>query len=77
MSALNFPMTLPDRITVNLSQCGGRPCIRGMRVRVSDVLELLGAGVGVDEILEDYPDLEQEDIEAALIWDAEQEGPSP
>ncbi|WP_281260157.1 DUF433 domain-containing protein [Deinococcus planocerae] len=47
----------------------GRPCIRGMRIRVSDVLELLG--VGVDEILGDYPDLEREDIEAVLLWDAE------
>lgn len=61
---------LLDRITVNPSQCGGRPCIRGMRIRVSDVLGFLGAGVGVDEILGDYPDLEREDIEAALVWAA-------
>lgn len=59
-----------DRITVNPSQCGGRPCIRGMRVRVSDVLGLLGAGVSVDEILGDYPDLEREDVYAALVWAA-------
>lgn len=63
-------MPLLDRITVNPSQCGGRPCIRGMRIRVSDVLELLGAGVGVDETLGDYPDLEREDIYAALVWAA-------
>lgn len=63
-------MSLLDRITVNPSQCGGRPCIRGMRVRVSDVLELLGAGVGVDEILVDYPDLEREDVDAVLVWAA-------
>ncbi|BDP42759.1 hypothetical protein DAETH_27280 [Deinococcus aetherius] len=63
-------MTLLDRITVNPLQCGGRPCIRGMRIRVSDVLDLLGAGVEVDEILSDYPDLEREDIYAALIWAA-------
>ncbi|GBF07466.1 protein of unknown function DUF433 [Deinococcus aerius] len=61
-------MTLLDRITVNPLQCGGRPCIRGMRIRVSDVLDLLGAGVEVDEILSDYPDLEREDIHAALLW---------
>lgn len=63
-------MTLLDRITVNPLQCGGRPCIRGMRIRVSDVLDLLGAGVEVDEILSDYPDLEREDIYAALVWAA-------
>lgn len=63
-------MTLLDRITVNPLQCGGRPCIRGMRIRVSDVLDLLGAGVEVDEILNDYPDLEREDIYAALVWAA-------
>ncbi|WP_216321315.1 DUF433 domain-containing protein [Deinococcus aestuarii] len=63
-------MTLLDRITINPSQCGGRPCIRGMRIRVSDVLELLGAGVGVDEILVDYPDLEREDVDAVLVWAA-------
>ncbi|MBB5234853.1 DUF433 domain-containing protein [Deinococcus budaensis] len=63
-------MTLLDRITVNPLQCGGRPCIRGMRIRVSDVLDLLGTGVGVDEILSDYPDLEREDIYAALVWAA-------
>lgn len=63
-------MSLLDRITVNPLQCGGRPCIRGMRIRVSDVLDLLGAGVEVDEILNDYPDLEREDIYAALVWAA-------
>jgi uncharacterized protein (DUF433 family) len=63
-------MPLLDRITVNPLQCGGRPCIRGMRIRVSDVLDLLGAGVEVDEILSDYPDLEREDIYAALVWAA-------
>lgn len=61
-------MTLLERITVNPAQCGGRPCIRGMRIRVSDVLDLLGAGVEADEILLDYPDLQREDIDAALHW---------
>ncbi|GAA5534649.1 DUF433 domain-containing protein [Deinococcus aluminii] len=63
-------MTLLERIPVNPLQCGGRPCIRGMRIRVSDVLDLLGSGVDVNEILRDYPDLEREDIYAALIWAA-------
>lgn len=43
------------RITVNSAQCGGRPCIRGMRIRVTDVLELLSSGASFDEILGDYP----------------------
>lgn len=63
-------MSLLERITVNPLQCGGRPCIRGMRIRVSDVLDLLGQGVGVEAILIDYPDLEREDIYAALVWAA-------
>lgn len=63
-------MTLLNRITVNPAQCGGRPCIRGMRIRVSDVLDLLGQGVGVDELLADYPDLERGDVQAALLWAA-------
>ena len=55
-----------DRITFNPSQCGGRPCIRGMRIRVKDVLDLLAAGVSDEEILEDYPYLEADDIVACL-----------
>jgi uncharacterized protein (DUF433 family) len=55
-----------DRITVDPEQCGGRPCIRGMRIRVTDVLDLLAAGLSVSEILEEMPALEREDIEAAL-----------
>ena len=65
-----MPMTTHERITVNPRQCGGRPCIRGMRIRVSDVLDMLGAGASPDEILADYPDLEREDIYAALLWAA-------
>ncbi|MBB5233179.1 DUF433 domain-containing protein [Deinococcus budaensis] len=63
-------MNLLERITVNPAQCGGRPCIRGMRLRVSDVLDLLGAGVSIEDVLADYPDLEREDIQAALLWAA-------
>jgi uncharacterized protein (DUF433 family) len=50
------------RITVEEGKCGGRPCIRGLRIRVSDVLDLLAAGASYEEILADYPFLEREDI---------------
>lgn len=55
-----------DRITVNPEQCGGRPCVRGMRIRVTDALDLLAAGLSQAEILEEMPALEKEDIEACL-----------
>ena len=55
-----------ERITVDPRQCGGRPCIRGMRIRVSDVLDLLAAGLTHDQVLEELPDLEREDITACL-----------
>lgn len=58
------------RITIDSGQCGGRPCIRGMRIRVTDVLELLSSGATIDEILEDYPYLEREDILAAIQYAA-------
>ena len=63
-------MNYLNRITVNPLQCGGRPCIRGMRIRVKDVLNLLAAGVSRTEILEDYPYLEDEDITAVLEYAA-------
>jgi uncharacterized protein (DUF433 family) len=59
---------LLTRITQVPGQCGGRPCIRGMRIRVSDILEILAENVTVSEILEDFPDLEPEDIQACLIY---------
>jgi uncharacterized protein (DUF433 family) len=59
-----------SRITINPAQCGGRPCIRGMRIRVSGILEMLAAGVSAETILEDFPDLESEDISAALRFAA-------
>lgn len=65
-------MKYMDRITVNPLQCGGRPCIRGMRIRVKDVLDLLASGSSEDEILADYPYLEREDIRAALAFAAAQ-----
>ena len=55
-----------DRITVNPEQCGGKPCIRGMRIRVSDVLDLLASGLTPTEILVELPDLEAGDITACL-----------
>ena len=61
---------LLDRITFNPQQCGGRPCIRGMRIRVSDVLELLAAGESVEQILTDFPYLEADDIAAVLQYAA-------
>ncbi|MBO1048427.1 MAG: DUF433 domain-containing protein [Dolichospermum sp. DEX182a] len=56
------------RITINPKQCGGRPCIRGMRIRVSDVLDLFASGLSAEEILEDLPDLEADDLKAALLY---------
>jgi uncharacterized protein (DUF433 family) len=64
--------SLLDRITTDPAQCGGRPCIRGLRMCVSDVLGLMGAGASHQEILEDYPFLEEEDIRAALAYAATQ-----
>jgi uncharacterized protein (DUF433 family) len=60
------------RITVDPSICGGRPCIRGMRIRVSDILEMLASGAPESDILEDYPHLEAADIAAALELAARQ-----
>jgi uncharacterized protein (DUF433 family) len=64
--------TFMERITFNPNQCGGRPCIRGMRIRVKDVLDMLAAKVPEDEILADFPDLEREDITACLEYAAAQ-----
>lgn len=65
---MNTINNLLTRITQTPGQCGGRPCIRGMRIRVSDILEMLAENVSVNEILEDFPDLELEDIQACLIF---------
>jgi uncharacterized protein (DUF433 family) len=61
-----------NRITVEESKCGGRPCIRGQRIRVTDILQLLGSGASYEEILVDYPSLEREDILAAIDYAAYQ-----
>jgi uncharacterized protein (DUF433 family) len=61
---------LADRITVNPAQCGGRPCIRGMRIRVVDILDLQAAGLSPQEILDEMPDLEAADIQAVARYAA-------
>ena len=58
------------RITQTPGQCGGKPCIRGMRIRVSDILEMMAENVSTEEILIDFPDLEPEDIQACLLFAA-------
>lgn len=63
-------MNYMERITFNPNQCGGRPCIRGMRIRVKDVLDLVAAGVPEAEILADYPDLEADDVKASIKYAA-------
>jgi uncharacterized protein (DUF433 family) len=65
-------MSQLHRITFNPDQCGGRPCIRGMRIRVKDVLDMLASGATEAEILESYPYLEREDIQASLEYAARQ-----
>lgn len=59
---------LLERISFNPKQCGGRPCVRGMRIRVSDVLDLLVAGLSMAKIVEEMPDLEIDDIKACLAY---------
>ena len=65
-------MNLLARITVEPEKCGGRPCIRGLRIRVTDILGMLAAGVSHEEILRDFPYLEPDDIKAALAYAAKQ-----
>ena len=56
------------RITINPEQCGGHPCIRGMRIRVIDILDLLAAGLSHEQVIDELPDLEPEDITAVLMF---------
>ena len=62
-----------DRITVEPGKCAGKPCIRGMRIAVADVLGWLAAGMSHTEILADYPELTEDDIRAALAYAADRE----
>lgn len=59
---------LTDRITIDPEQCGGRPCVRGMRIRVSDILDLYSTGMTTSQILEENPDLEEDDLKACLRY---------
>src|ERR1700676_2530972 len=61
-----------SRITIDDAQCGGRPCIRGMRIRINDILELLRARASIEEVLQDYPGAEREDILASIEHHAHQ-----
>ncbi len=61
---------LMDRITINPAQCGGRPCIRGMRIRVMDILDMLSGGMTQAQILADCDELEPDDIAASLAYAA-------
>lgn len=65
---------LLSRITSEPGKCGGQPCIRGMRIRVSDILEMLAHDVPAEEVLQDFPDLEAEDIQASLLFAARRAG---
>ena len=65
-------MNLLERITVEPGKCGGRPCIRGMRIRITDILGMLAGGASHEEILGDFPYLEPDDIKAALAYAARQ-----
>jgi uncharacterized protein (DUF433 family) len=65
---------LLSRITSEAGKCGGQPCIRGMRIRVTDILEMLAHNVPAEEILRDFPDLEAEDIQASLLFAARRAG---
>ena len=67
---INTLASLLDRITINADQCGGRACIRGMRIRLIDILDLFAAGLNAEQILEELPDLDAEDLQAALQYAA-------
>ena len=66
-------MNYQDRITIEPGKRSGKPCIRGLRITVSDVLEYLASGMTEDEILRDFPDLERDDIRASLAFAADRE----
>ena len=67
---------MADRITVDPEQCGGRPCVRGMRIRVSDVLDLLANGLSPEQVVAELPDLEPPDVQACL-WFASRRVSNP
>ena len=73
LRVLHVIMSYRDRITINPKQRGGKPCIRGLRITVYDILEYLASGMTRDEILSDFPYLEQDDITASLMYAADRE----
>ena len=68
-------MTYRDRITIEPGKRGGKPCVRGLRMTVSDVLDYLASGMSEDEVLRDFPDLTREDIRACLAFAADHRSP--
>lgn len=66
-------MDYRERITIDPARRGGKPCIRGLRITVYEVLEYMGSGMSKDEILADFPDLEPDDLRACLLYAADQE----
>ena len=66
-------MVYQDRITIDSRIRSGKPCIKGTRIAVADVLDYLGGGMTATEILDDFPDLKAEDIQACLVFAAERE----
>ena len=72
-STRDFNVTYQDRITIEPGKRGGRPCIRGLRITVYDVLSYLAAGMTTDEVLADFPDLTRDDILACLSYAADRE----
>ena len=65
-SGVEMEREIAPRITVDPEKCGGRPCVRGMRIRVTDVIDLMAHGLSVSEVLEELPDLERKDVLACL-----------
>lgn len=66
-------MNYQDRITIEPDKRGGKPCIRGLRITVYDILDYLAGGMSIEEILEDFPDLTREDILASIAFAADRE----
>lgn len=66
-------MDYRDRITIEPAKRSGKPCLRGLRITVYDILDYLAGGMSEDEILADFPDLERDDIRAALAFAADRE----
>jgi uncharacterized protein (DUF433 family) len=73
MGEERLAMNYQDRISIDPGKRGGKPCIRGMRLTVYDVLEYLASGMSEQEIIDDFPDLAQEDIRACLAFAADRE----